>query len=70
MCMSMMPLVLPIADTPGTCILSSSSIPLCSMMGDGFEQRAAGFLLKKELTYFSKVRHPYLFTHLKPLTLP
>merc|ERR1719209_780498 len=25
-----------------------------SMMGDGFEQRAAGFLLKKELTYFSK----------------
>ena len=24
------------------------------MMGDGFEQRAAGFLLKKELTYFSK----------------
>ena len=26
-----------------------------SMMGDGFEHRAAGFLLKKELTYFSKV---------------
>jgi len=25
-----------------------------SMMGDGFEKRAAGFLLKKELTYFSK----------------
>jgi len=25
-----------------------------SMMGDGFNQRAAGFLLKKELTYFSK----------------
>merc|ERR1711970_514750 len=25
-----------------------------SMMGDGFTQRAAGFLLKKELTYFSK----------------
>lgn len=25
-----------------------------SMMGDGFEQRAAGFLLKKELTYFAK----------------
>jgi phosphoglycerate kinase len=25
-----------------------------SMMGDGFDQRAAGFLLKKELTYFSK----------------
>nr|BAN21123.1 phosphoglycerate kinase [Riptortus pedestris] len=25
-----------------------------SMMGDGFEERAAGFLLKKELTYFSK----------------
>jgi len=25
-----------------------------SMMGEGFNQRAAGFLLKKELTYFSK----------------
>jgi len=25
-----------------------------SMMGEGFSQRAAGFLLKKELTYFSK----------------
>ena len=25
-----------------------------SMMGDGFDKRAAGFLLKKELTYFSK----------------
>lgn len=25
-----------------------------SMMGDGFEHRAAGFLLKKELTYFAK----------------
>jgi len=25
-----------------------------SMMGEGFQQRAAGFLLKKELTYFSK----------------
>jgi len=25
-----------------------------SMMGDGFEKRAAGFLLKKELTYFAK----------------
>lgn len=25
-----------------------------SMMGDGFDQRAAGFLLKKELTYFAK----------------
>ena len=25
-----------------------------SMVGEGFEQRAAGFLLKKELTYFSK----------------
>lgn len=25
-----------------------------SMMGEGFEERAAGFLLKKELTYFSK----------------
>ena len=30
-------------------------IILLSMMGDGFEHRAAGFLLKKELTYFSKV---------------
>ena len=26
-----------------------------SMVGEGFNQRAAGFLLKKELTYFSKV---------------
>lgn len=25
-----------------------------SMMGEGFQQRAAGFLMKKELTYFSK----------------
>ena len=25
-----------------------------SMVGDGYEKRAAGFLLKKELTYFSK----------------
>ena len=25
-----------------------------SMMGDGFQQRAAGFLLKKELDYFAK----------------
>ena len=25
-----------------------------SMMGEGFDRRAAGFLLKKELTYFSK----------------
>lgn len=25
-----------------------------SMMGEGFDQRAAGFLLKKELTYFAK----------------
>jgi len=25
-----------------------------SMMGDGFDQRASGFLLKKELTYFAK----------------
>merc|ERR1712212_898072 len=35
-----------------------------SMMGDGFEHRASGFLLKKELTYFSKAldnpEHPYL----------
>merc|ERR1719206_1366608 len=35
-----------------------------SMMGDGFNQRAAGFLLKKELTYFSKAldnpEHPFL----------
>ena len=26
-----------------------------SMMGEGFEKRAAGFLLKKELQYFAKV---------------
>ena len=25
-----------------------------SMLGEGFDQRAAGFLLNKELTYFSK----------------
>lgn len=25
-----------------------------SMMGEGFDERAAGFLLKKELTYFAK----------------
>lgn len=25
-----------------------------SMMGEGFEKRAAGFLLKKELQYFAK----------------
>ena len=33
-------------------------------MGDGFEHRAAGFLLKKELTYFSKAldnpKRPFL----------
>jgi len=35
-----------------------------SMMGEGFDQRAAGFLLKKELTYFSKAldnpKRPFL----------
>merc|ERR1712038_321877 len=35
-----------------------------SMMGDGFEHRASGFLLKKELNYFSKAldnpEHPFL----------
>merc|ERR1712086_841889 len=35
-----------------------------SMLGEGYAQRAAGFLLKKELTYFSKAldnpEHPYL----------
>jgi len=35
-----------------------------SMLGQGFEQRAAGFLLNKELTYFSKAldnpEHPFL----------
>lgn len=25
-----------------------------SMMGEGYDQRASGFLLKKELTYFAK----------------
>lgn len=25
-----------------------------SMMGEGFDQRASGFLLKKELQYFAK----------------
>ncbi|KAF6210971.1 hypothetical protein GE061_014084 [Apolygus lucorum] len=28
-----------------------------SMMGEGFDKRAAGFLLKKELEYFAKVMH-------------
>lgn len=28
--------------------------PHSSMMGEGFEQRACGFLLKKELDYFAK----------------
>ncbi|XP_072935169.1 phosphoglycerate kinase [Epargyreus clarus] len=28
-----------------------------SMMGEGFEQRASGFLLKKELQYFAKALH-------------
>uniref|UniRef100_A0A0A9WU44 Phosphoglycerate kinase n=1 Tax=Lygus hesperus TaxID=30085 RepID=A0A0A9WU44_LYGHE len=28
-----------------------------SMMGEGFDKRAAGFLLKKELEYFAKVLH-------------
>lgn len=35
-----------------------------SMLGEGFQQRAAGFLLNKELTYFSKAldnpEHPFL----------
>ena len=35
-----------------------------SMMGDGYDQRAAGFLLNKELKYFSKAleapEHPFL----------
>ena len=35
-----------------------------SMLGEGYEQRAAGFLLNKELTYFSKAldnpEHPFL----------
>jgi len=35
-----------------------------SMMGEGYQQRAAGFLLNKELTYFSKALdnpdHPFL----------
>ena len=35
-----------------------------SMLGDGYEKRASGFLLKKELTYFSKAldnpEHPFL----------
>lgn len=34
------------------------------MMGEGFEKRAAGFLLNKELKYFSKAldnpEHPFL----------
>ena len=35
-----------------------------SMVGEGYEKRASGFLLKKELTYFSKAldnpEHPFL----------
>ena len=35
-----------------------------SMVGEGYNQRASGFLLKKELTYFSKAldnpEHPFL----------
>ena len=35
-----------------------------SMLGEGYAQRASGFLLKKELNYFSKAldnpEHPYL----------
>lgn len=27
------------------------------MMGEGFDQRASGFLLKKELQYFAKALH-------------
>ena len=34
------------------------------MLGEGFEMRAAGFLLNKELTYFAKAldnpEHPFL----------
>jgi phosphoglycerate kinase len=34
------------------------------MLGEGYAQRASGFLLKKELNYFSKAldnpEHPYL----------
>ena len=33
-----------------------------SMMGEGFEHRAAGFLLKKELNYFSKVSSTHFST--------
>ena len=32
------------------------------MMGEGFEHRAAGFLLKKELNYFSKVSSTHFST--------
>ena len=35
-----------------------------SMLGEGYEMRAAGFLLNKELTYFAKAldnpEHPFL----------
>lgn len=36
-----------------------------SMMGEGFEKRAAGFLLDKELTYFAKaLDNPERYTYL------
>lgn len=36
-----------------------------SMMGEGFEKRAAGFLLKKELQYFAKaLDNPERFVNL------
>ena len=40
------------------------TIPYSSMLGEGFDQRAAGFLVQKELKYFEKVlmtpEHPFL----------
>ena len=39
-----------------------------SMLGEGYAQRASGFLLKKELTYFSKVRRTDDFLILTILT--
>ena len=48
----------------GKDILCISTIvqKILSMMGEGFEHRAAGFLLKKELTYFSKVSSTHFST--------
>lgn len=39
------------------CFLGTAHRAHSSMMGEGFDQRASGFLLKKELQYFAKALH-------------